>query len=140
VALNGGLLYHGVERGGLRQSARKAVENETVLARRCLNGFFNQTNQNLIRHEFALKKKKKKKKNLSKHNNQTTDSSLFFFFHNVYISFSSPSIHDRLDLFAKRRASGDGGAQHVARRQMAHIVLLLDQWRLRAFASTGRTC
>lgn len=47
-------------------------------------------------------------------------------------------VHRRFRLQAQGAAGGDGGAQHVARRQVAQAVLLLDDGGLGALAAAGR--
>jgi hypothetical protein len=55
------------------------------------------------------------------------------------VGYQLAGIHDRLGLQSHRRARRNGGAQHVAGRDMRHTQFRLQPGGLRAFARAGRT-
>jgi len=58
--------------------------------------------------------------------------------HDEVVRHELAGVHDVLGLLAERRLRLHGGAEHVARREVAHAVLLDELGRLRALARAGR--
>ncbi|MDQ0590905.1 hypothetical protein QFZ47_005014 [Variovorax paradoxus] len=54
------------------------------------------------------------------------------------VAHETARFHDGLGLLPERRAGLDGGAQHVAGRNLRNAVLLANEGCLRAFARPGR--